>query len=350
MPAADAATSRGPILRPRQLHAVTGRLARALLTMAAIFGLVPAAARAESRAAARIVHGIELDRSRVGPAAAGLSALAEQPGTEIRDGREPPFASAVPVGATYDGFRVDGPHLLVERIAFTGPVDIYTRRPVVLRGVSIRTRNEAHWALHTRPEAGPVLFLWSSAGAASIEGAPNDRSRALARALYLRSDAVTVYRSHLNWTADGIQIHARGARIVESLIDGLTLWTGDHNDGIQMLGRGADAVISRSRIVNDNPQTSCLNLVGDAVRVEDSYLAGGGWTVYAGGHHPPRQPGMTRNVVFSGNIFGRDRYPKGGSFGAVTGWDAAGAGNVWRGNRWSDGAALDLGQPPPRGR
>jgi hypothetical protein len=301
----------------------------------------PAGSGGEARA---VAHGRDLKPRDVGPLAAGLSPRATHAGGEMHDSRAYPFARRIDQSAIYDGFRVDGPHLLIDRIHFTGPLDIYERRPVVLRGVIIRPARAAEWALHTRPGAGPIHVLWSEMGAAATAGAPADRAHALARAIYARSDHVTVYRSHLTRTADGIQIHARGTRIVETLIDGLVHWQGDHNDGIQMLGRGADARIVRSRIENANPQTSALNLIGDHVLVEDCYLSGGGWTLYGGAHHTRHQPGSTRGVVIRGNVFGRDVFPRGGHFGPVTGFDASGPGNQWTANRWSDGISLVLGR------
>jgi len=323
------------------------RLCDALALLATAAVLSASIGPAVARQPVPVAHGAELTARHVGPMAAGLAPLAEYDGGELHDGRAYPFARKIERGATYDGFRIDGAHLLIERVLIKGPIDIYVRLPVVVRGVTIRTRTGAHWALHTRPEAGPVLILWSEMRAGSTEGAPADRRNALSRALYLRSERVTVYRSHLTQAADGIQIHAPGARVIETLIDNLVYWDGDHNDGIQMLGRGADAEIVRSRIVNPNPQTSALNLIGEGVLVADNYLSGGGWTLYGGAHHTKRVPGSTRGVVIRGNVFGRDHFPKGGNFGPVTGYDGAGAGNDWNGNRWSDGAALTLGAPAP---
>lgn len=315
-----------------------------LATVAVWLAIVGSAA---ARQPTPIAHGAELTARHVGPDAAGLSPIRQYAGGELQDGRDYPFARKIERGGIYDGFRVEGPHLLIERVFFTGPIDIYVRLPVVVRGVTIRTRTGAHWALHTRPEAGPVLILWSLMRADSPAGAPADRRNALSQALYLRSERVTVYRSHLTQAADGIQIHAPGARVIETLIDDLVYWDGDHNDGIQMLGRGTDAEIVRSRIVNPNPQTSALNLIGERVLVADSYLSGGGWTLYAGAHHTKRVPGSTKGVVIRGNVFGRDHFPKGGQFGPVTGYDGAGSGNDWSGNRWIDGAPINIGTPPP---
>ncbi len=326
------------------------RFARCLLAGLSLLALTaavharPPEANVQQPRIRPVRHGADLDASRVGPAALGLGPTASSPGGAMHDGKAYPFAREVAQGASYDGFTVTGPHLLIERVAFTGPLDVYTTRPVVMRGVSIRTTMAAPWALHTRPGSGPLHFLWSEAGAASVEGAPNNTSRAQQRALYLRGDGAVVYRSHLSLTADGIQIHGLGTRVIETLIDGLTFWTGDHNDGIQMLGRGADAQILRSRIVNANPQTSCLNLVGDRVRVQDNYLSGGGWVIYGGANSNGKGPANTREVVVTGNRFGREHFPKGGNFGIAAYWDdTPGTGNVWTDNRFVDGAIVAVG-------
>lgn len=293
-------------------------------------------------AARPITHGEQISADLVGPAAAGYKKLAGPfAGSEIRDGRSYPFVREIAAAARYDGFEVPVPHLLVEGARFDGPLDIYATKPIVFRGVSIRTMKAAYWAVHTRPGAGAIYFLWSDAGAARTDGAPNDRTFALDRALYLRADNATVHRSHLSRTADGIQLHGTHALVSESLIDDLTYWEKDHNDGIQMLGRGADATIVRNRIVNRNRQTSCLNLIGDRVRVEDNYLAGGGWVIYGGANANGHGGGSTRQVVIRGNVFSREVFPKSGYFGAIAYWDKSdGSGNIWDGNRYSDGSPV----------
>lgn len=326
-------------------RALLSILTVAIATTTAVAG--PRDNQLQQSTSAPIRHGQEIDAGKVGPAARGLKATASFPGGEIRDGRAYAFAREIPGAASYDGFAVAGPHLLIEGVSFTGPIDVYAGKPVVMRGVTVRTEAAAPWAVHTRPGSGPLLFLWSEAGAATTAGAPGDASRAQQRALYLRGDGAVVYRSHLSRTADGVQIHGLGTQVIETLIDALTFWNGDHNDGIQMLGRGADARIIRSRIVNANRQTSCLNLVGDRVNVQDNYLAGGGWIIYGGANANGKAKIATREVVVTGNIFGREYFPKGGNFGPVAYWDRTpGTGNVWQRNRFADGVPVEIGEPP----
>jgi len=295
---------------------------------------------AKATATARLIsHGEQITADQVGPAAAGYKTLGGPfSGSEIRDGQRYPFVREIGSAALYDGFDVPGPHLLIEGVKFEGPLDIYATKPIVFRGVSVRTTKAAYWAVHTRPGAGALYFLWSDAGAARTDGAPSERTFALERALYLRADNATVHRSRISHTADGIQLHGTRALVSETLIDDLTYWQQDHNDGIQMLGRGADATIVRNRIINRNRQTSCLNLVGDRVRVEDNYLAGGGWVIYGGANANGHGGGPTRQVIVRGNVFGREVFPKAGYFGAVAYWDkSVGTGNLWERNRYSDG-------------
>ena len=297
---------------------------------------------AQQRAITGIVHGEDIRGDRVGPAAGGYGKLKGPfAGTAIRDGVAYPFARQVSSAAIYDGFEVPGPHILIEGARFDGPLDIYATQSVVLRGVSVRTSKAGHWAIHTRPEAGPFYMLWSDAGAAKTDGAPLDKTFALERALYLRSDRTVVHRSRISKASDGIQIHAPNALVSESLIDELTFWTGDHNDGIQMLGRGSHARILRNRIINRNAQTSCLNLMGDGNRVEDNFLAGGGWVIYGGANDNGHRPRVAKGNVVTGNRFARLPFAKGGSFGPVAYWDkTGGAGNVWERNRFSDGQPI----------
>ncbi len=291
---------------------------------------------ADGRPPLAIRHGIVLDRSLVGPSANGPWTPIAAAGTEIRDGHDYPFAKRIDAPANYDGHSVQSPHLLIENVTFAGPVDVYTRRPVVFRRVSISPTMAAPWALHTRPEAGPVLFLWSSTSSATTAH--------LQRGLYLRSSSVTVYRSHLHRAADGIQIHAPHVRVLETLIDDLVAAKGDHNDGIQLLGQASDVEIARSRIVNRHPQTSCLNLSGARITVTDTYISGGGWTIYggaqavAGGGRPPRA------IRVEGNIIGRNLFAKGGNFGAVAYWDhSPGSENVWLRNTFVTGEPVFRG-------
>lgn len=287
-------------------------------------------------------HGSELTAPMTGPRLIGPGPTARVRASTLRDGQHYAFAREIPQTRTYDGFRVEGPHLLIEDVVFEGGIDIFTRRPVVMRGVRVETEVLSHWAVMTRPAAGPFYFLWSETRARGISGAPNDRSQWLARGLSLSGDRATVYRSHITRSADGIQIHGVGSRVIESVVDGLVYWKDDHNDGIQLLGRASDTLIQRCRIENPIPSVSAINSNGQPIRIEGNYLTGGGYTIYGGSRDNGHGSQPARGVVVVDNIFGRDFFPRSGRFGPLAYWEAMqGLGNVWQNNHYADGVPIE---------
>ena len=284
---------------------------------------------------APIKHGREIAAANTGPAAAGYHDLRAADGGEIKDGRIYPFARAIAQTAVYDGFEVKGPHVLIEGVAFTRPLDISLSQPLVLRGVSVRVAPESPWTILIRPHAAAVYLLW-----ADIGGDPTSVSRkATPSALQLRGDNATVFRSHLSHTGDGIDISGRHIGISETLIDDLASFEGSHNDGIQLAETAADVRIARTKINNANPQTSCIYVLGDGVSITDTYLAGGGWTLYGGAKNNGHGGKGASNVAVKNTVFGRDFFPKSGHFGPVTYWDRA-PGTTWSANSFDDGRAI----------
>jgi hypothetical protein len=304
------------------------------ILLAAVAGLAigVCAARSADAQTPAVRHGQDLKPDMVGPRSI---AAAVYPGATIKDGSSAPFLRRIETSATYDGFAVAGPHLLIEGAAFSGPLDIYAKRPLVLRNSSVRIDGASYWAVLSREGAGPLYFLWSDAGGTKTTdpGKPG-----VQRGLYLESANAVVYRSHISLTADGIQVHAPDARITETLIDELKTWEGEHNDGIQVIGRGERLTVQRSRIVNPHPQTSAILLQRGGHVIEDNYLSGGGWTVYGAATAKPPDIQPAKGVRISGNILGQERGAKSGSFGPIADWDgSAASSNVWRDNRFADG-------------
>lgn len=319
---------------------VLSRLGSALLLTLAVVAFAPLEC-----AAGNVRHGSEIDRRRVGPSTIGAAARPVGRVAAISFQHAHSFATHVGKSARYDGFDVDGPHVLIEGVALIGPLEITGPETIVLRGVRITAAGSAHAIVHSHPGAGRLYVLWSEFGSAADSRRDGQRSDPrLDRGLYLRSDNVTVYRSHVSGTADGIQIHGRNVRIIESLVDGLVHWPGQHNDGIQMLGQSADVEVLRSRIDNAHPQTSCIIAAGPRIRIADNHLTGGGWIIYGGARGRNHAAGAARDVVVTGNIFSRQRYPKGGSFGPVTDWSHDPSHRfVWRANRYDNGAPIEFG-------
>lgn len=282
----------------------------------------------------------------VGPGAIGVAppsplSKSDLPATALRDGVVYAFAKQIPAAASYDGFAVNGPHLLIENVAFGGRLDIYTKTPVVLRGVTVRVRHTDPFALLVRSGAGPVFVLYASVGAANENAPASD----VATAIALHADHAVVYRSSVTGAADGIQIAGSRVRVVENIIRTRMARPGDHNDGIQLLKSPSDVEITRNRITNPNPETSCVMIIGSRIRVEENVLAGGGWSIYGGDDNNGHGGGSAKSVVVSNNVFKRTPFANGGHYGVAAYWNVA---NIWTANRFDDATAAEPAKPAKR--
>jgi hypothetical protein len=75
--------------------------------------------------------------------------------------------------------------------------------------------------------------------------------------------------------------------------------------------------------------------------IEDNYLAGGNFTIYAGQVGPPGTNDVIRNNVFSTQVF-----PNSGQYAPVR--DVAdNTGNIWSNNTWADGPKKGQQIPSP---
>lgn len=310
------------------------RRARAIAVIAAIVTLA-CPARAEDKPH-WVSHGEAITAAKVGPAAAGFTALKPRPGGELKDRTAAAsWGVWVEKAATYDGFDVPAGHLLIQGVAFSSPLDISAPFPVVLRGVSVRIASGSPWGILMRPGAGALYVLWSDAGASpGTSGA----QQSVDVALDVRGSPSFVYHSHFSRAVDGMHVSGSNARIEQNLIDDLIAVPQSHNDGIQLLGMPSNVNIAKNKVINRNPQTSCLNLLGRNITVTSNWLSGGGWTVYGGANNNGHGGEAGGPVTVYDNIFGRDLFAKGGHFGPIAYWDKARAApDDWLANRYDDG-------------
>ncbi|MDX2307008.1 MAG: hypothetical protein NW216_02085 [Hyphomicrobium sp.] len=302
--------------------------------------LIGIALRASAEPVPRLItHGRDLGPMDVGPVALGFSGLASVEGGVVSDGPMPRYVKHIGSGAVYGGLDVAGPHLLIEKVRIEGALDISAKLPVVLFAVEMRAREELPWLVLVRPGAGPLHVVYSDLSVARQSRAASPH---VGVALALRADGARVHRSRIGSAADGIQIAARDISIAETLVDHLLYRPGDHNDAIQLMDGAADVEIARARIANRHLQTSAITILGERVSVRQSWLAGGGWTIYGGAKRNGKGGDGARMVEVSGNVFARSFFPKCGSFGPVTYWASnPESGNVWSGNFSDDGERIE---------
>ncbi|GAA3575410.1 hypothetical protein GCM10022419_065680 [Nonomuraea rosea] len=150
---------------------------------------------------------------------------------------------------------------------------------------------------------------------------------------------ITVSRVDIHTISNGI-LTEQGL-VEDSYVHDPKYYSGDHTDMIMSTdtaAAGTQLVIRHNTVINTLDQTGAIALFQDFgvtrnVLVEGNLLAGGGWTIYAGAG----KKGLSSNIKVIDNVFSRRVWPKGGSAGPVSYWDADGPGNVWKGNTWEDG-------------
>ncbi|WP_344666642.1 hypothetical protein [Catenulispora yoronensis] len=113
-----------------------------------------------------------------------------------------------------------------------------------------------------------------------------------------------------------------------------------HTDSIISSGDDTGGLVIRhNTLINEDPidkgASASVGLFADDgpvanTTVDDNWLAGGSYAFYGGdaGAH---------NIKVTNNVFSTEVHPNGGYYGFVAKWNASGAGNVWSGNKTSDG-------------
>jgi Right handed beta helix region len=161
--------------------------------------------------------------------------------------------------------------------------------------------------------------------------------------VYGDAQGTAVRRTEVFHTATGIQLYQ--GLVEDNYVHDLGLVGADHVNGVMDNGGVArPLVIRHNTILNAHRQTDAIALFqdfgGQSDRtIEDNLLAGGAYTVYGGGDKTP-----TSKIRILRNRFARAYFPKGGAYGAVTGFLRDGTGNQWQGNVWDD-----TGLPVPVG-
>ncbi|MFJ3670769.1 hypothetical protein ACIPSE_30345 [Streptomyces sp. NPDC090106] len=107
-------------------------------------------------------------------------------------------------------------------------------------------------------------------------------------------------------------------------------------------GNSGKLIVRHNTLLNSVPvdkgASAAIGLFADTGHVsntviDDNLLAGGAYALYGGGD------GAT-GITVTDNVFSTRYHRYSGHYGAVTAWNAGGAGNVWSGNRFSDGTPI----------
>lgn len=241
--------------------------------------------------------------------------------------------------------RRDG--MVIKGRNISGSLDIYANNVTIIDskitstnwwGVNLRPGYHGLRILHSTitavpgkgPDNGGVDYAVSNMGSSSIEVGWCDIS-VFGNALSMGQGNI-----HDNYVHDLVPFRNEGGE-----------W--QHTDAV-ISGGGSSGtlVIRHNTLLNpvgvDQGASAAIGLFADTGHVSNTVvdhnlLAGGAYALYGGGDG-------ASGIVVTDNVFSTRYHGNSGVYGAVTAWNAAGSGNVWQGNRFSDGTALT---PRPAG-
>ncbi|MEV6114657.1 hypothetical protein AB0L59_19605 [Streptomyces sp. NPDC052109] len=270
----------------------------------------------------------------------------------------PPTGRAAPGEAGFPDARSTGPRVpltphstgnmtvrtdgtVIKGWDITGSLDIYANHVTVVDtritsanwwGVNLRPGYSGLRILHTTitavpgkgPDNGGVDYAVSNMGTSSVEVGWCDVS--------VFGNALSMGQGHIhdNYVHDLVPFRNAGGE-----------W--QHTDAVISGGGGKGKLIIRHNsllnpVAVDRGASASIGLFADTGHVSDTVvdgnlLAGGAYALYGGG------AGAT-GITVTNNVFSTRYHRNAGVYGAVTAWNPGGSGNVWRGNRFSDGTPV----------
>jgi hypothetical protein len=121
-----------------------------------------------------------------------------------------------------------------------------------------------------------------------------------------------------------------------------------HTDAVISDGGGTGRLtISHNTLLNSTPidkgASASVGLYADTnpvtnTVVDRNWMAGGAYCLYGGSTG-------ANGIHVTGNVFSTEYHKNCGAYGVVAYWNAGGAGNVWSGNRMSDGTPVAVPKP-----
>ncbi|WP_405578405.1 hypothetical protein [Streptomyces sp. NBC_01190] len=223
----------------------------------------------------------------------------------------------------------------------TGSLDIYANNVTV---IDSRIASTNWWGVNLRPgfhglrvlhneiigvpgkgqDNGGEDYAVSNMGGSSIEVGWNDVS-AFGNALSMGQGTI-----HDNYVHDFVPFINQGGEY-------------QHTDAVISDGGGTgELIIRHNTLLNATPidkgASASVGLYADTApvthtTVDGNWLAGGAYALYGGGDG-------ANHIQVTDNVFSTQYHPKCGAYGPIAAWNAAGEGNVWSGNRMSDGTPV----------
>ncbi len=156
-----------------------------------------------------------------------------------------------------------------------------------------------------------------------------------------------ILANNIYYTSTGVQ--GDTGLIQDNYIHDMGFQNGDHLNGQTDNGGDGPLTINHNTILNSFGQTDAISLFQDFggnnnKTITNNFLAGGGYTIYAGGPNGCANPAPGKykcdpssNIVITGNQISTMYFPQGGGYGPLANFYDQGKGNVWANNTWADG-------------
>lgn len=222
--------------------------------------------------------------------------------------------------ATNRLLRVEGAGTVVDGLDVTG--EIYIVAPnVTVMNTRVTNSGESAMGISVRPGADNATI---QAVTVSAPNATNLRVMVGIKAWGIRGLHVT--GCHVTHASTGIQSDV--GVIENNYVHDMGFIAGDHVNGFTSNAFGGGLTIRHNTIFNQIEQTDALSFFQDFgvqkdALIDDNLVGGGGYTIYAGGEGTF---GLSSNIRVTNNRISRLLFPKGGAYGWLAKYDAAGAG------------------------
>ncbi|MER7515397.1 hypothetical protein [Streptomyces sp. NPDC126499] len=256
----------------------------------------------------------------------------------------PRIATLTPQNTGNAAIRTDG--TVIRGWDITGSLDIYANDVTV---IDSRITSTNWWGINLRPGYSGLRVLHTTITAVPGKGPNNGGSD------YAVSNMSTssVEVGHCDISVFGDALSMGQGNLHDNYVHDITPYKNldgewQHTNAVISNGGGKGKLIIRhNTLLNPTPvekgASAAIGLFADSAPVthtvvDDNWLAGGAYTLYAGGKD-------SAGIEVTDNVFSPQYYPAGGKYGAVAYWNPTGQGNVWRGNRMADGTPVVPTQP-----
>ncbi|MFB7863090.1 hypothetical protein [Streptomyces sp. NPDC056069] len=251
----------------------------------------------------------------------------------------PRIATLTPQSTGNASIRTDG--TVIRGWDITGSLDIYANNVTV---VDSRITSTNWWGINLRPGYSGLRVLHTTITAVPGKG-PNNGGSDYAVS-NMSTSSVEVGFCDVSVFGDALSMGQ--GNLHDNYVHDITPFKNldgewQHTNAVISNGGGKGKLIIRhNTLLNPTPvekgASAAIGLFADSAPVtntvvDDNWLAGGSYTIYAGGKD-------STGVEVTDNVFSPRYYPAGGRYGAVAYWNPTGKGNVWRGNRMADGTPV----------